>query len=49
MAIGEVCGMGIGMHLHIGVIVSFIFDFIANKEGLVVVVVVVHGLCVCIG
>lgn len=36
-------GMGIGsMQLHIGVIVSFIFDFITNKEGLVVV----HGLCV---
>lgn len=40
-----VCGMGIGsMQLHIGVIVSFIFDFITNKEGLVVV----HGLCVCV-
>lgn len=41
-----VCGMGIGsMQLHIGgVIVSFIFDFITNEEGLVVV----HGLCVCV-
>lgn len=46
VAIGKVCGMGISMHLHIGVIVSFIFDFIANKDGLVVVVV--HGLCMSV-